>query len=129
MFSREPQASARGRPALARSSRLNERSWFSLERLEPVVEALFVLLYGFRGAHQLDVVNVHLAFEVDGQHPVIGTALRLVGGINGTGLEQVSALHIEVREIGIARLHFLDFGDVLDALASGRDELLLPTLN
>src|SRR6266576_3331954 len=96
MFSREPQASARRRPALARSSRLNERSWFSLERLEPVVEALFVLLYGFRGAHQLDVVNVHLAFKVDGQHPVIGTTLGVVGGVDGPGLEQMGAFYVEV---------------------------------
>src|SRR5437868_1833386 len=129
MFSREPRASARRRPALARSSRLNERSWFSLERFQPVVEALFVLLYGFGRADQLDVIIIVLAFKVDGQHPVVGPALCLVVGIDRASLEQVGTPDVKVRQVGIARLNLLHLRDVIDSLSFRRNELFFPSLD
>src|SRR5947207_2914309 len=107
----------RAGPPVARAGR---KALF--EALEPLVEALLVLLDGRGGAGELDVVDGLRALEVDPEHAVVGALRLLIERQHGRAVE-VGAGHVEIEYLAAGDLHVLD----LRLFLAGRGfELSLP---
>src|SRR5438105_1001324 len=75
-----------------------------LEPLQPVVEALLVVLDRLRRAGELDVVDLPGPLEVDGEHAVVRAGLRLGARVERRRVEQVRPLDVQELRLAAADL-------------------------